>query len=247
MDLADRQSIARELCQRLATVADVAILVAGMVAPAAPPTDFDPLELLVITKRVRQRPMHSFMMRGIPVTINTIALPDLEVILQVPDLRWPQWLSWLAQVQPIVGTAEQVQDWLSRARALPERAFYQSIIPYLPQLVFRRYSELRAATVRRQASVARLLVSELLMEMISALCLINRCWLTQHRYAGLNESFSFPLQPRDWPQLATALIAAQELDEIGRLAGTLIGNYWQLLVRCSLQVENHQTIASAPL
>ncbi len=247
MDLADRQSIARELCQRLATVADVAIVVAGMVAPAAPPTDFDPLELLVITERVRQRPMHSFMMRGIPVTINTIALPDLEVILQVPDLRWPQWLSWLAQVQPIVGTAEQVQDWLSRARALPERAFYQSIIPYLPQLVFRRYSELRAATVRRQASVARLLVSELLMEMISALCLINRCWLTQHRYAGLNESFSFPLQPRDWPQLATALIAAQELDEIGRLAGTLIGNYWQLLVRCSLQVENHQTIASAPL
>mgnify|MGYP001052233922 CR=1 FL=1 len=247
MDLADRQSIARELCQRLATVADVAIVVAGMVAPAAPPTDFDPLELLVITERVRQRPMHSFMMRGIPVTINTIALPDLEVILQVPDLRWPQWLSWLAQVQPIIGTAEQVQDWLSRARALPERAFYQSIIPYLPQLVFRRYSELRAATVRRQASVARLLVSELLMEMISALCLINRCWLTQHRYAGLNESFSFPLQPRDWPQLATALIAAQELDEIGRLAGTLIGNYWQLLVRCSLQVENHQTIASAPL
>ncbi len=247
MDLADRQSIARELCQRLATVADVAIVVAGMVAPAAPPTDFDPLELLVITERVRQRPMHSFMMRGIPVTINTIALPDLEVILQVPDLRWPQWLSWLAQVQPIVGTAEQVQDWLSRARALPERAFYQSIIPYLPQLVFRRYSELRAATVRRQASVARLLVSELLMEMISALCLINRCWLTQHRYAGLNEIFSFPLQPRDWPQLATALIAAQELDEIGRLAGTLIGNYWQLLVRCSLQVENHQTIASAPL
>ncbi len=247
MDLADRQSIARELCQRLATAADVAIVVAGMVAPAAPPTDFDPIELLVITERVRQRPMHSFMMRGIAVTINTIALPDLEVILQAPDLRWPQWLSWLAQVQPIIGTAEQVQNWLSQARTLPERTFYQSIIPYLPQLVFRCYSELRAATVRRQASVARLLVSELLMEMISALCLINRCWTTQQRYAGLNESFSFPLQPRDWPQLAPALIAAQELDEIGRLAGTLIGNYWQLLVRCSLQVENHQTIASAPL
>ncbi len=247
MDLADCQSIARELCQRLATAADVAIVVAGMITPAAPLTDFDPIELLLITEQARQRPLHSFMMRGVPVTIHPIAVPDLEAVLQAPDLRWPQWLSWLAQVQPIIGTAEQLQDWLSRARALPERAFYQSIIPYLPQLVFQRYSELRAATVRRQASVARLLVSELLMEMISALCLINRCWTTQQRYAGLNESFSFPLQPRDWPQLAPALIAAQELDEIGRLAGTLIGNYWQLLVRCSLQIENYQTTASAPL
>ncbi len=247
MDLADRQLIARELCQRLATVADVAIVVAGMITPAAPLTDFDPIELLVITERVRQRLLHSFMMRGIPVTIHTIALPDLEAILQAPDLRWPQWLSWLAQVQPVIGTAEQVQDWLARAKSLAERTFYQSIIPYLPQLVFRRYSELRAATVRRQALVARLLVSEIVMEMVSALCLINRRWTTQPRYAGLNESFSFPLQPRDWPHLAPALIAAQELDEIGRLAGTLIGNYWQLLVRCSLQIENYQTTASAPL
>ncbi|WP_322815173.1 hypothetical protein [Chloroflexus sp.] len=247
MEYTTRQSIARELCERFARLADATLVVGGMLAPEALLTDFDPLELLVVADNALQYTQQSFMLQGIPVTIHTIALAALESLLREPDLRWPQWLSWLALLQPLVGNAERVQDWLAQAKMVPEPAFYRSILPYLPQLVFPRYSELRAATVRREEQVGRMLVPTILTEMHTALCLINRCWPTHCQPAYLGESFTFSLQPRDWPILAMALITAHELEEIGRLAGTLVGNYWQLLIRCGLNIEHHQTAASAPL
>ncbi|MGQ9612291.1 MAG: hypothetical protein ACUVSL_04570 [Chloroflexus sp.] len=247
MEYPTRQSIARELCERLARLAGATLVVGGMLTPETPLTDFDPLELLVVADSTVRYTQQSFMLQGIPVTIHTIALPALEILLREPDLRWPQWLSWLASLQPLVGNADRVQDWLAQARTVPEPAFYRSILPYLPQLVFPRYSELRAATVRREEQVGMLLVPTILTEMHTALCLINRCWPTHRQPVGLGESFAFSLQPRDWPSLAMALIAARELEEIGRLAGTLVGNYWQLLIRCGLNIEHHQTAASVPL
>ncbi len=246
MDLTARQQIARELCQRLAAT-NPHVVVAGMIAPATPLTDFDPLELLAVVDTTTSPPQHSFLLQDIVVTMYTITLSELETVLRAPDRRWPQWLHWLATMHSLVGEGERVNQWLTQATAGAETDFYRRILPHLPQLVFGCYGELRAVAVRRSEREALLLVPTLLAEMHTALCLINRRWPMQRRFAGLEESFTFPLQPRDWPYLATALLASHQLDEIAQLAGTLVGYYWQLLVRCSLTIEHHQTTATAPL
>ncbi len=247
MDLTARQQLARELCQRLAAQPAAAIVVAGMLEPPTPLTDFDPLEVLVVVEGVATRPCHSFIVQNMPVTIHTIAQADLSAVLRVPDRRWPQWLGWLAALQPLIGDGQRVQEWLTQATNVPERDFHRSILPHLPQLVFGCYGELRAAAARRHERDAVILAPALLAELHTALCLINQRWPTQRRFAGIAESFAFPLQPRDWPQLAEAILDAHQLDEIVRLAGTLVANYWQLLVRCSLTIEYHQTTATTPL
>lgn len=247
MDRTARQQLARELCQRLAAQLGMVMVVAGMIEPPAPLTDFDPLEVLAVVESAVTRPRHSFIVQNLPVTIHTIAAAELAAVVRTPDLRWPQWLGWLATLQPLIGDGQKVSEWLAQAGALAEIDFHRSILPHLPQLVFGVYGELRAAAARRHERDAVLLAPALLAELHTALCLINRRWPTRRRFAGITESFSFPLQPRDWPQLAEELLNAHQLDEIVRVAGTLVANYWQLLVRCSLTIESHQTTATAPL
>ncbi|WP_322487726.1 hypothetical protein [Chloroflexus sp.] len=247
MDRTARQQLARELCQRLAAQPGMVVAVAGMLEPPTPLTDFDPLEVLAVVESAVTRLHHSFIVQSLPVTIHTIAAAELTEVMCAPDLRWPQWLGWLAALQPLIGNGQKVNEWLAQASALAELDFYRSILPHLPQLVFGAYGELRAAAARRHERDAVLLVPALLTELHTALCLINRRWPSQRCFAGIGESFSFPLQPRDWPQLAAELLNAHQLDEIVRVAGTLVANYWQLLVRCSLTIESHQTTATAPL
>ncbi|WP_298815493.1 hypothetical protein [Chloroflexus sp.] len=246
MDSTARQQIARELCQRLATTR-TDVVVAGMLAPSAPLTDFEPLELLVVVANTVTRTRRSFLMQDVVVTVHSIARAELESVLRAPDLRWPQWLHWLATLQPLIGQPEQVNRWLAEASAVAEQDFHRRILAHLPDLVFACYGELRAAAARLSDRDALLLVPVLLTEMHTALCLINRRWPTQRGFAGLEESFAFPLQPRDWPQLATDLLGAHHLADIARLAGALVSQYWQLLARCSLTIEHHQTIATTPL
>ncbi|WP_232280664.1 hypothetical protein [Chloroflexus aggregans] len=47
--------------------------------------------------------------------------------------------------------------------------------------------------------------------------------------------------------MVEALLATSDLDEMVWLAGTIMGNYRQLPVRCELTVEQHQTTATIPL
>ncbi len=247
MEQALRQQVARDLCQRLAAMHGPALIVAGMRAPAEPLTPFDPLELLVVAQAPVARPRHTVIMQNAPVTIETLALAELETVLRAPDLRWPAWTGWLATVQPLVGSGEQIESWLTQASALDEETFFRSILPHLPRLVFGCFSALRASAARRSEGDATLLAIHLLEEMLTALCLINRRWLTRQRMAGFHESYHFARQPRDWPILVEALIAARERDEIVLLAGTLVSNYWSLLARCGLNIEHHQTVTTVPL
>ncbi|RMD76394.1 MAG: hypothetical protein D6823_08510 [Chloroflexi bacterium] len=245
MDRVVRQQIARDLCHRLATRDGERLIVAGMIESATLPNEFEPLALLVIS--APPRPCQSFLVQGISVTITTITPDELTAVVRTPDVRWPQWLGWLARLQPLVGDDSRVQAWLAQAHALPERDFYRSIAPHMPQLAFGCYGALRAAAARRQEREVRWLVPTLLTELHTALCLINRRWPSHDHTDALVESFHFALQPRDWPSLVEALLATSDLDEMVRLAGTMMGNYWQLLVRCELTVEQHQTTATIPL
>ncbi|MGB9737516.1 MAG: hypothetical protein C0184_09935 [Chloroflexus aggregans] len=245
MDRVVRQQIARDLCHRLATRDGERLIVAGMIESATLPNEFDPLALLVISTPPRL--CQSFLVQGITVTVTTITPDELTAVVRTPDVRWPQWLGWLARLQVLVGDDSRVQAWLAQARALPERDFYRRIAPHMPQLAFGCYGALRAAAARRQEREVRWLVPILLTELHTALCLINRRWSSHNHIDALVESYHFALQPRDWPPLVEALLAASDLDEIVRLAGTIMGNYWQLLVRCELTVEQHQTTATVPL
>jgi kanamycin nucleotidyltransferase len=189
----------------------------------------------------------TYLIRSIPVHLEYVAEQELLAALDGPTLRWPYLMGVLDTCQGIIGADGLVQRWLERGRAPSEAAFRVALERALPGLVFESYGRIRSCGARNNWRDASHAAIEVLYEIKTALCLLNRRWVTRDYYAGFEESFAFPLVPAGYAQLVPQLWEARELNTIVTVTGELVSAYWRLLTTCGLNVPNYQTVESVPL
>lgn len=249
MDHAERIKLAHAISARLADKHGDAILAGGVFGSAArgDDTEWSDLDLLYVVRA--GTPLHSrcFIFQGAPVVLNAIAEPELEANLRAPGPRWPYWMGVLDVLQVQVGDAARPRRWMELGQSLDDTSFRIAVEGHLPGLVFESYGRIRSSAARGNRRDAAHAAIEVLYEMQTAICLLNRRWVTRDYYAGLEQSFAFPLRPDGWEWLAPRLWDAAELNEIVTVAGSLMGAYWRLLASTGMMVQNYQTLESFEL
>jgi kanamycin nucleotidyltransferase len=249
MDTSARLTIARGLAQRLSDRFGPQLLLAGVYGSAArgDDTPWSDLDMLVVGRAEMDFSERTYLIRSIPVHLEYIGEPELLAALEGPTVRWPYLMGALATVQPITGAAGVVQAWLNRGQAPSEGAFHIALERALPGLVFESYGRIRSCGARNNWRDASHAAIEVLYEIKTALCLLNRRWVTRDYYAGFEQSFAFPLLPAGYATLVPQLWEARELNTIVTVAGELVSAYWRLLTIYGLNVPNYQTVEHVPL
>ncbi|NNJ09246.1 nucleotidyltransferase domain-containing protein [Chloroflexales bacterium ZM16-3] len=249
MDHPTRIQLARDLAARLAATYGERIVVGGVYGSAArgDDTEWSDLDLLCITRGAGGPAGRAFLFQGIAVGLHVLDHADLERLLTRPGPRWPFWMGVLDVLQPLVGDRAQPGRWVELGQTPSEAAFHAALEAELPGLVFESYGRIRSCAARRDERDAPITACEVLSEMQTALCLLNRRWVTRDYYGGLEQTFSFPLLPDGYGRLAPQLWEAHELNEIVTAAGTLVAGYWRLITACGLNVPNYQRVDDIPL
>jgi kanamycin nucleotidyltransferase len=249
MDTSARIAIARTLAQRLQAQFGAQLLFAGVYGSAArgDDTPWSNLDMFVVGQAEMRFSERTYLIRSMPVHLEYISEPELCAALDRPTLRWPYLMGVLDAVQPILGADGLVQRWLERGQAPAEAAFRTALEQALPGLVFESYGRIRSCGARHNWQDASHAAIEVLYEIKTALCLLNRRWVTRDYYAGFEQSFAFPLRPAGYEQLVPQLWEARELNTIVTVAGELVSAYWRLITTCGLNVPNYQTVESVPL
>lgn len=249
MDTSARIAIARTLAQRLQAQFGAQLLFVGVYGSAArgDDTPWSDLDMFVVGRDAMRFSERTYLIQSIPVHLEYLAESALLAALDGPTVRWPYLMGALAACHGIIGADGQVQRWLERGRAPSETAFRTALERALPGLVFESYGRIRSSGARNNPYDAQHAAIEVLYEIKTALCLLNRRWVTRDYYAGFVESFAFPLRPAGYEELVPQLWEARELNPIVTLAGELVSGYWRLLTACGLNVPNYQTVESVPL
>lgn len=249
MDHAERSKLARALTARLVAEHGDAILLGGVYGSAArgDDTEWSDLDLLYVVRDGAPLRGRTFLFQGAPVVLNVIGRGELEGELRAPGPAWPYWMGVLDAIKPLAGDPALIKGWMALGQSLDDTAFRLAVEPHLPALVLESYGRIRSCAARNNGRDAPYAAIEVLDELQTALCLLNRRWVTRGCFAGLEQTFAFPLRPQGWEQLAPQLWDARELGAIVTLAGTLMGAYWRLLAACGMMVQNYQTVESVPL
>ncbi|MBX0326689.1 nucleotidyltransferase domain-containing protein [Oscillochloris sp. ZM17-4] len=249
MDHPTRVQLARDIAARLAAAYGERIVVGGVYGSTArgDDTEWSDLDLLVVTQGAGGPAGRSFLFQGIAVGVSVLDRAELERTLTSPGPRWPFWMGVLDVLQPLVGDRAQVRRWVELGQTPEEQIFHAALEAELPGLVFESYGRIRSCAARGNLHDAPIAAFEVLAEMQTALCLLNRRWVTRDYYGGLEQAFGFPLLPDGYARLAPQLWAARELPEIVTTAGALVAGYWRLLATCGLNVPNYQRAEDIPL
>lgn len=244
-----RLGLARALLGRLAATYGDALVLGGVFGSAArgEASEWSDLDLLVVTRAGAALQSRALLVRGTLVSLSVIAEDALAAELGGPGAAWPFWMGVLAELRPLVGDAAQIARWSALGMALDARAFRARVEPLLPGLVFEAYGRLRTRAASGESRDTAALGVELVYELQRALCLLNRRWVTRDYYAGVAQSFGFPLRPEGYELLAPRLVMGGELAEIVGVAGELVGAYWRLLAAEGALVPNYQKVDDVPL
>jgi hypothetical protein len=249
MDHAERNKLARALTARLVAEHGDAILLGGVFGSAArgDDTEWSDLDLLYVLREGTALRGRTFLFQGAPVVLNVLTQAELEASLRAPNPSWPFWMGVLDVLRPLAGDVGHLRRWMELGQSLDDTAFRVAVEPHMPGLVLESYGRIRSSAARNNQRDAAHAAIEVLYEMKTALCLLNRRWVTRDYFAGLEQSFAFPLRPQGWEQMAPQLWDARELGAIVAVAGTLMGAYWRLLASCGMMVQNYQTVESVAL
>jgi hypothetical protein len=83
--------------------------------------------------------------------------------------------------------------------------------------------------------------------MRTALCLLNKRWVTRDYDAGLLQVAAFLKVPAGYGELVPALLAANDLEALLPLADQLVEGFWKLVEAEGIAVKNYQTVEEIPL
>jgi predicted nucleotidyltransferase len=249
MDTPTRMKLAREIAARMAVRHGEALCVGGVYGSTArgEASAWSDLNLLFVHRVGSVLASRRLLVQGLVVELRMVAEDQLEAELSGPGSAWPFWMGLLETFQPLVGTPELPAHWRALGTSLEREPFLIGAATHLPGLVFSPYGRLRACGARRNRDDAPLIAQTLVFELLYALCLLNRRWLTRSYSASLAQSFTFPLLPEGYAQLAPRLLSAQDLDSLVTDAGTLVAAYWRLLAREMMAVPNYQQVDQLPL
>ncbi|NJN18451.1 MAG: nucleotidyltransferase domain-containing protein [Oscillochloris sp.] len=248
MEPATRIQFGRDLAARLRDRYGAVILLFGMLGSSArgEATEWSDVDLLAVTTDATIA-SRTLIYQGAPVVLHVISEADLTAALRKPGLSWPYWMGVLAEVRPLLGDRAAVARWQALGTELDDTEFQQAVEPLLPELVFESYGRIRSSAARNNRRDAAHAAVEVIYELRTALCLLNRRYVTRDYFAGIEQTFAFRLQPDDYPTLVTQLWDAHELEAIVPPAGKLMAAYWRLLAACGLNIPNYQRVNDLPL
>jgi kanamycin nucleotidyltransferase len=229
LEHAARLALAHTLTARFITRRRTVL--AGLYGSTARNTDtpWSDLKLFFVVEDGEQTTSIDGLYCGTAVGAQVHTVGSLEHLIAHPDGRWPMMMAILSTLTVLEGDPGAIDHWLELARQVPADAFRASLARLAPALVFESCGRIQSCAARENRSDLGAAVLETLLEMGTALCLLNRSWAEHDYYAGLNDTMAFPLLPRDYALLAPALWHAADPAVAAALATRLLANYVVLL------------------
>jgi len=249
MESAERFQLAQDLCARLVAAYPGEVILGGLYGSTARGADtaWSDLEMLFVVQDGSKAAGKHLIYRDIAVGYQVFEQSKLEHLLGNPTAAWPFWMGVLSILKVLHGNPEQVNTWLRLGQSVSPEKFRHTLRHMLPELVLESYGRILSCRERNNTADIGCAVIEVLLEMNVALCLLNQRWVTHDYYQGIIDACSFSKLHQDFKRLAPALWTASDVEEIVRLAQTLVNNFWQLLADEGLQINNYQDVADLPL
>jgi len=226
----ERISLAKAITGRAAQELGERLILVGLVGSVARclDTPWSDLDMYVFLRGRGEKGRH-FLMRGVAVGYCVEEVETMEEILTHPQERWPFLMGLLDSLQVLHGDPGQQERWMEMGRACPPESFRLALHDLLPNMVMESFGRILSARLRRREEDVNVSGLEVLLEMRTVLCLLNRSWVSHDYIAGIRDSFGFLRLPQDYQRLAPALWSARSAEEAIPLATELVENYWRLL------------------
>jgi len=226
----ERIGLAKAIAGRAAQEIGERLVLVGLVGSVARclDTPWSDLDMYIFLRGQGEKGRH-FLILGVAVGYCVEEVETLEEILTHPQERWPFLMGLLDSLQVLRGDPAQRERWLEMGRACPPEAFRLALHDLLPNMVMESFGRILSASLRRREEDVNVSGLEVLLEMRTALCLLNRSWVSHDYIEGIRDSFRFPKLPQDYQRLAPALWSSRSAEEAIPLATELVWNYWRLL------------------
>jgi hypothetical protein len=249
LEPAARRLAARDLSHRIDARYPGQVLLGGVYGSAATKTatPWSDLELFFVVKNGCDARGQHLVFRKTALGYRVYQQGDLEQILRYPAARWPFHMGVLAALEVLTGDPALRDYWLKMGQAVPEARYREALKALLPDLVLEAHTRLHSCQQRGASYDMVPAVLEMLFEMRTALCLLNRNWVTHDYFQGLTDSFRFTKLPADYDVLVPALYSAREPGEIITLADQLAENFWTLMDREGLTPQSYEEVAEIPV
>lgn len=247
MNHTERYQLALDLCTRMAS--EYPVIIGGVYGSTArgDDTPFSDLEMWFVVEDGCPAQSQDLLVQGIAVGVQVFREGELIELLTHPDERWPFHAGVLDQLKVLHGNPARVRDWLRLAAATPLERFHAYLAAHLPGLVIESYGRIQSCALRSDWATARYSVTEVLFEMQTALCLLNKRWVTRDYDEGLRQVAMFPKVPAEYREIFPALLVAREFGEMISLADRLVDGFWQLIAAEGIVVRNFQSVEEIPI
>jgi len=190
-------------------------------------THWSDLEMLMITRE--GVPKKAFLEGLVPVTTNSITEKRLCGILEEPGVEWPFYAGLVKNLVVLDGDVSKPAQYYDLACRVPEEKFTRALKSNLSELVFESCGRIFSCIARKRYEDIYCAVIETLLEMKTALCLLNCTHVNHDYFEGLQESFKFKKLPERYPVLATKMWKTRDQFCIAKNSRELIRNYLYLL------------------
>lgn len=201
-------------------------------------TPWSDLELLFVVQDSEPATGIDALYQGTAVGLRVYTVAALEHLILHPDSRWPMTMGILAALTVLHGDPGLIDHWLELVHQVPVEAFRAALTRQAPALVFESCGRIHSCAARENRADLGAAILETLLEMGTALCLLNRSWAVHDYYAGLQDTMAFPLLPRDYGLLAPPLWHATDPAVASALAMRLLQNYVELLAEQGVVVAD---------
>jgi len=190
-------------------------------------TRWSDLEMFAIT--IEETPQKSLLIGTVPAIVYTMTDSKLRELLEKPGTQWPLYTGLMKGLVVLSGDMEAPSRYYSLALNVSRERLKEALKENLPGLVFESYGRIFSSLVRKKHEDIYCAVVEVLLEMSTALCLLNGKHVNSSYFEGIRESFEFEKRPARYAALATRLWKSRNPFEIARDARELIKNYIVLL------------------
>jgi len=190
-------------------------------------THWSDLEMVVITRE--EVPRKSFLKGTVPITVNSITEAKLRLILEEPDLQWPFYAGLVKNLVVLARDKSKPSYYSSIASSVPQEKLRKALKDNLSDLVFESCGRIFSCIARKRYKDIYCAVIETLLEMRTALCLLNCTHVNHDYFEGIRETFKFKRLPKRYPVLATRMWKGGDPFRIVGHSRELLNNYAELL------------------
>jgi len=225
----ERYKLALEISRKVSREIDENLICFSLYGSTSRGTDthWSDLEMLMITRE--EVPRKSFLKGTVPITVNSITEAKLRLILEEPDLQWPFYAGLVKNLVVLAGDKSKPSYYSSIASSVPQEKLRKALKDNLSDLVFESCGRIYSCISRKRYDNIYCAVIETLLEMRTALCLLNCTHVNHDYFEGIRETFNFKRLPKRYPVLATRMWKGEDPFRIVGHSRELLNNYAELL------------------